>query len=160
MILVSEGNSLHIRHHSFSRPFHAKIFVPRCQKRYFNQTFDRSHYPNGMIACGLCFIWQPSFVKNYSTCCSRYSVYVLFNRFISRIENKFKLPRSDRGFLFQAGIFPKILTLSPISVITQRFILSAIDLFVLTLVISFTTRTFSPSARSFPHLISLEELLN
>ena len=29
-----------------------------------------------MIACGLCFIWQPSFVKNYSACCSRNSVYV------------------------------------------------------------------------------------
>ena len=49
---------------------------------------------------------------------------------------------------------------SHISVITQRFILSAIDLFVLTLVISFIARTFSPSARSFPHSISLKELLN
>ena len=43
-----------------------KIFVPRCQRRYFNQTFYRSHYPNGMIACGLCFICQPSCVKNCS----------------------------------------------------------------------------------------------
>ena len=59
MILVSEENSLQIRHHAFSRLFHAKIFVPRCQRRYFNQTFYRSHYPNGMIACGLSFIWQP-----------------------------------------------------------------------------------------------------
>ena len=33
-------------------------------------------------------------------------------------------------------------------------------LFVLTLAISFITRTFSPSARSFPHAILLEELLN
>ena len=41
MILVSEENSLRIRHHAFSRPLHAKIF----------QTFDRSHYPNGMIVC-------------------------------------------------------------------------------------------------------------
>ena len=40
-------------------------------------------------------------------------------------------------------------TLSPISVITQRYFLSAIDVFVLTLAISFITRTFSPSARSF-----------
>ena len=39
-----------------------------------------------MIACGLCFIWQPSFVKNYCACCSRHSIYVFFNRFISRIE--------------------------------------------------------------------------
>ena len=29
-----------------------------------------------MIECGLCFIWQPSFVRNYSACCSRHSVYV------------------------------------------------------------------------------------
>ena len=76
MILVSEENSLHIRHHAFSRPFHAKIFVPRCQRRYFYQTFDRSHYPNGKIASNLCFIWQPSFVKNYSACCPKHSVYV------------------------------------------------------------------------------------
>ena len=60
MILVSEENSLHIRHRAFSRPFHLKVFVPRCQRRYFNETFYRSHYPNGMIACGLCFVWQPS----------------------------------------------------------------------------------------------------
>ena len=51
MILVSEENSLHIRHHAFLRPLHAKIFVPRCQRRYFNQTFYQSHYPNSMIAC-------------------------------------------------------------------------------------------------------------
>ena len=53
--LVNEENSLHVRHHAFSRPFHAKIFVPRRQRRYFNQTFYLSHYPNGMIACKLCF---------------------------------------------------------------------------------------------------------
>ena len=106
--LVSEENSLYVCHHAISRPFHAKIFVPRCQRRYFNLTFDRSHYPNGMISCGLCSIWQPSFVKNYSACCSRHSVYVFFNRFISRIENKFKPPRSDRGFLFE-GFFQKFL---------------------------------------------------
>ena len=80
-----------------------------------------------MIVCGLCFIWQPSFVKNYSTCCSRHSVYVFFNRFISSIKIKFKPARSDRGFLF-LRIFPKILTFSSISVITQRFIRSAIDI--------------------------------
>ena len=68
--LVSEENNLHVRHHAFSRPFHAKsLFLGR---RYFNQTFDQSHYPNGMIACGLRFIWQPSFVKNDSVCCSRH----------------------------------------------------------------------------------------
>ena len=91
----------------------------------------------------------------YSVCCSRHSVYFFFNRFISRIENKFKPPRSDRGFLFER-FFQKSsqwLTLSPISVITQRFILLTTDLSILTLVISFITRTFSPSARSFPHPI-------
>ena len=55
MILVSEENSLHIRHHAFSRPFHAKIFVPRCQRRYFTQTLYPIQYPSGLIACGLCF---------------------------------------------------------------------------------------------------------
>ena len=110
MILVNEENSSvsDIRHHAFSRPFHAKIFVPWSQRRYFNQTFYRSHYPNGMIACGLCVMWQPSFVQNCSACCSRHSVYVFFNRFISPIENKFKPPRSDRGFLFE-GFFQKSL---------------------------------------------------
>ena len=97
---VSEENSLHICHRAFARPFH----VPR----YFNQTFDRSHYPNGIIACGLCFIGQPSFVKNYSACCSRHSFYVFFNQFISRIENKFKPRRSERGSLFE-GFFQKSL---------------------------------------------------
>ena len=33
--------------------------------------------------------------------CSRHSVYVFFNRFISRIENKFKPPQSDRDFLVE-----------------------------------------------------------
>ena len=110
MILVSEENmySLHIRHHAFSRPFHAKIFVPRCQRRYFNHTFYRSHYPTGLIAYGLCYIWQPSFVKHFLTCCPRHSVHVFFNRFISCTEIKFKPPRSDRGFLFE-GIFQKFL---------------------------------------------------
>ena len=34
------------------------------------------------------------------------------------------------------------------------------DLFVFILAISFIARTFSPSTRSFPHLITLKELLN
>ena len=58
-----------------------------------------------MIASGLCSIWHLMFVKNYSACCSRHSVYVFFHRFISRIENKFKPPLSDRGFLFEG--FPQ-----------------------------------------------------
>ena len=82
----------------------AEIFVHRCQRRYFNQTFYRCHYPNGMIACGWCFIWQASFVKNYSAFCSRHSVHVFFYRFISCIEIKFKPQRLDRGFLFK-GFF-------------------------------------------------------
>ena len=61
-----------------------------------------------MIACGLCLIWKPSFVKNYSACCPKHSVYVCFNRLIPRIENKFKPPRSDRGFPFE-GFFQKSL---------------------------------------------------
>ena len=60
-----------------------------------------------MIECGLCFIWQPSFVRNYPACCSRHSVYV-FNRFISRTDNKFKLLRSDQGFLSE-GFFQRSL---------------------------------------------------
>ena len=34
------------------------------------------------------FLWPPSFVENYSTCCSRHSVYVLNNGFISRKFSK------------------------------------------------------------------------
>ena len=150
-------NSLH-SNHAFSRPFHPKIFVPRCQRRYFNQTFCRSHYPNGLIAYGLRFIWHPSFVKSYSACCSRHFVHVFFNRFMSCIEIKFKPPRLDRGFLFE-GFFQKSLHFH-IFLSSHSFILSVIDLFVLTLVISFIARTFLPSARSLPHSTSLGELLN
>ena len=28
--------------------------------------FERSYYPNDMIACGSCSIWQPRFVRHYS----------------------------------------------------------------------------------------------
>ena len=53
--IVSEENSLHDHRYAFSRPFYVETFVPRCQRRYFNHTFYRSYYRNGMIACGLCF---------------------------------------------------------------------------------------------------------
>ena len=149
MILVSEENSLHIRHHAFSRPFHAKILVPRCQRRYFNQTFYRSHYPNGMIACGLRFIWQPSFVKNYSACCSGHSVHVFSIH--SYLALKLCLNHRDQTEVSSLMDFSKNPYTFAYSVITQRFILSAIDLFIL---------TFSPSGRSFSDSISTEELLN
>ena len=68
------------------------------------------------------------------------------------------LQRSDQGFLQK--IFAKIRTLLPIFDIKQRSILSIINLFLLTLAISFITRTFSTSARSFQNFISLEESLN
>ena len=151
MILVSEENSLHIRHHAFSRPFHAKIFVPRCQRRYFNQTFYRSHYPNGMIACGLCFIWQPSFVKNYSACCSRHSVDVF--SIDSYHALKLSLNLGDQNEVSSLKDFSKNPYTFTYFCHIQRFILSEIDLFVLTLVISFIARTFSHSARCFPHSI-------
>ena len=160
MILVSEENSLHIRHHAFSRPFVAKIFVPSCQRRYFNQTLDRNHYPNGMIACGLCLIIsQPSFVKNNSACCSRHSVYVF------SIDSYHALKRSlnhrDQTEISSLKDFSKNpYTFTYFCHHTAIYILSAIDLFVLTLAISFMTRTFSSSARSFPHSTSLEKLLN
>ena len=93
--LVSEENSFHVRHHAFSRPFHAQIFVPRCQRRNFNHTFHRSYYRNGMIACGLCSFLQPSFGNYYSASCIRSSGHVFSHKFISRIENTFKPPQSD-----------------------------------------------------------------
>ena len=43
---------------------------------------------------------------------------------------------------------------------SDLFFPQLIDLFVFTLAVSFMARTFSPSTRSFPHLITLEELLN
>ena len=61
----------------------------------------------------------------------------------------------EQSFQIQVSI----LTLLPISVTTQRFILSAIDSFALALAISLTTRKFLPSGRSFPPSISLEESL-
>ena len=67
---------LHVCHHAFSRPFHAQIFVLRCQRRYFSHIFDQSHYRNSMIACGLCSFLQPSIVKNYSACRTTNSVHV------------------------------------------------------------------------------------
>ena len=74
---VSEENSLHDHRHPFSRPFSAQTFVPKCQRRCFNHSFDRSHdYSNGMTACNLYFVWQLSFIKKYYACCSRHSVYV------------------------------------------------------------------------------------
>ena len=61
--LVSEENSFHVRHHAFSRPFHAQIFAPRCERRYFNHTFHQSYYRNGMIACGLSFFCSLASLK-------------------------------------------------------------------------------------------------
>ena len=127
-----------------------------------NQTFYRSHYPNGMTACGFCFIWQPSFVKIIPLVAS--AILSTFFSIDPHHALKISLNHCDQtevsSFFQFFQIFPKILTLLHISVVTQRFILSAIDLFVLTLVISFITRTFSSSARSFPHPISLGKLLN
>ena len=113
-----------------------------------------------LITCGLCFIWQPSFVGNYSACCSRHSIYTLFNRFISHIDNK--LNQSDQTEVSSLKDFSQeslhfhLFLSSPV----QRFILPAIDLFVVTLAISFVSRTFSPSTRSVSYPISLEKLSN
>ena len=61
---ISEENNVHNHCHAFSRPFYDQTFVPRCHRRFFNHTFDQSHYPSGMIACDFYFIWQLSFVKS------------------------------------------------------------------------------------------------
>ena len=105
MILVSEENSFHIRHRAFSRPFHAKIFVSRCQRRYFNHTFYRSHYPNGLIACGLCLFSSLASLKIIPLVAPG-----ILSKFFS-IDSYRALkipPRSDRGFFFQ-GFFKKFL---------------------------------------------------
>ena len=88
-------------------------------------TYHQRHYPSRATACGLCFIWQPSSVRNYSACCSRHSTYVFFNPLLLRIDKKFTPSPSDRGFLFE-GFFQNPYT-SLISVITQQFIFLAID---------------------------------
>ena len=120
-------------------------------EKVFQSNIYRSHYyPDGMIACGLCLIWQPSFVKNYSACCSRHSEYVCFNRFISRIENKFKQPWSDRGFVFE-GFFQKSLHF-------HQFLSSHSDLFFQQLIYLFFAfcKVFSTShsARGIVELIA------
>ena len=93
-----------------------------CQRRYFNHTFDRRHYPNRT----LCFIWQPSFVRNYSGCCSMRSIYVFstHNYYALTIS----LNRHHQTEVSSLKDFSKILILSLTSVITQQFILLAIDL--------------------------------
>ncbi len=98
--------------------------MPGCQ-RSFNHTFDQSHSPKGTFACGFCYIWQPSFFKDYFTCCSRHSVRtLLFNRFIYHFDTDFKSPRSERDFLLE-GFFINLVTVA-----TWRIILSSIELFV------------------------------
>ena len=57
------------------------------------------------------------------------NVYVFLNRFISRIENKFKPPRSNRGFLFE-GFFQKSLQF-------HLFLSSHSDLFIQQLIYLF-----------------------
>ena len=79
-----------------------------------------------------------------------------FNRFISRIDNRFKSPRSDQGFPFKR-FFQKTLHL-------HLFLSPHSDLFIQQLFFLFKlwlwTRDFFAYARSFPNPISLEELLN
>ena len=125
-----------------------------CQGRYFNHTFDRMHYPNRSILCIVCALFgslasleiiplvAPGILSTFFSIHSYYTLTTSLNHH-----------HETEIFSF------KILTLSLISVITQQFILS-IDLFVLTLIISSIARTFSSPTRSFPHPISLEELLN
>ena len=50
--------------HTFSRSFYAQTFGPRCHKRFFNHTFDQSHYPNGMIACDFTSFGSLALLKN------------------------------------------------------------------------------------------------
>ena len=125
MILVSEQNSLHVSRHEFSRPLDAQTFAPMCQRRYFNQTFDQRHYPNRTIACGLCFIWHPSFVRNYSACCSRHSIYVFSIHYYYALT--ISLNHHHQTEVSCLKDFSKILTPSLASVITKQFILPAID---------------------------------
>ena len=105
--------------HFFDESVHRPL--PMCQRRYFNHTFDRRHYPNRTIACGLCFIWQPSFFRNYSAGCSRHSIDVFFNPLLLRIDNKF-INYHHQTEVPSLKDFSKILTLALISFITQQFI--------------------------------------
>ena len=55
--------SPHVCRHAFFRSFYAQAFVPMCQIRYFNHTFDRRHYSNRTIAYGLCFFGSVALLK-------------------------------------------------------------------------------------------------
>ena len=68
---VSDENSLHVHHHAFSRPFHYALF-------------------GSLASLKIIPLVAPAILSTF-----------FFNQFISRIENKFKPPRSDRGFLFE-----------------------------------------------------------
>ena len=91
-----------------------------------------------VLSCGLqrswlCFIWQLSVVGNYSACCSKHSIYAF--SIDSYHALTISLRHRDQTEVSSLKDFPpRIPILSPISVITQRFILSAIDLFVLYLI--------------------------
>ena len=124
MILVSEQNSLHVCCYAFFQPFYAQTFVTMCQRRYFNHTFDRRHYSNRTIACGLCFIWQPTFFRN-SAGCSRHSIYVSSIHYYYALT--IRLNHHHQTEVPSLKDFSKILTLSLISVITQQFIILAIS---------------------------------
>ena len=76
------GRPVHVRHHAFSRQ---KTFVPRCQRRPFNNTFERSQLSMVLIAYGLCFIWNPLKI-----------IPLVAQGIISML---FKPQRSDQGFL-------------------------------------------------------------
>ena len=136
----------------FFRPLYAQTLVAMCQRRYFDHTFDRRHYPNRTIACGLCFIWQPSFVRSYSTCCSRHSIYLFSIHYCYALTKS--LNHHHRGFLFE-GFYQNPYTFTFFCHHTAIYSFSNF-----TFIISLITRTKPPSTRSFPHPISLEELLN
>ena len=120
MILVSEQNSLHVSRHAFSRPFYAQTFVPMCQRKHFYHTFYQRLYSNRTIACVLCFIWHPSFVRNYSGILSTFfSIHDYYALTISLNHHHQTEVSSLKDFS----------TYSLTSVITQQFILLPVDSF-------------------------------
>ena len=119
------------RRHALSWPFYAQTFVPMCQGRYFNHTFDRMHYPNRSILCIVCALFgslasleiiplvAPGILSTF-----------FFNPFILHIDNKFKPPPWDRGFLFQNPYtFTHFCDHTPIYSFSNWFICSDFDYF-------------------------------
>ena len=106
--LVSEENSLHVRRHAFSRPVHAKSLFLDVRQGILIKLLIKATTPILWLRVVYALFGSLASLKIIPLVAPGINVYVFFNRIISHIQNKFKPPGSDRGFLFE-GFFQKFL---------------------------------------------------